>query len=87
MEPQDLQRDLGRVEGKLDGVVAAITSLSTRLDARDTSVDKEFDRVHKRVSSVEKKIYYYTGVFAVVVWITTSVIPWHSLLGVAQATN
>jgi NAD-specific glutamate dehydrogenase len=48
-------RDFGRLEGKVDGLVTQVTALTERLDAKLTDTDK-------RISTVEKKQYWMTGI-------------------------
>jgi len=57
-DDSELQRALGRVEGKLDQALANFLNHDGRMD--------EFD---KRVGSVEKKVYWFSGAGAVVAYL------------------
>ena len=54
MNDSDLARGLGRVEGKIDQMLDLIKERGTRLDGMDA-----------RLHSVEKKVWYASGVGAV----------------------
>ena len=54
----DIQRSLGRLEGKLDQLIGSMTHHVER--------DEElFAALEKRLGSVEKKIWYGSGIAAV----------------------
>jgi hypothetical protein len=56
----DVQRSLGRIEGKTDQILSEITKHETHDEIR-------FNSMEKRLGSLERKIWYASGVAAVIV--------------------
>jgi len=67
-EMGELQRVLGRIEGKIDAI-----------DGRLDVADHNHEAVGARVSSLERRQWYFNGAFAVIV--TGSVIYMRNLIG------
>lgn len=64
--PNPVERALGQVEGKLDGLVTQVTALTERLDHKLNKTDE-------RISALEKKQYWMTGVAMGLAFILTKV--------------
>ena len=62
----ELQRALGRVEGKLDQALANFAHHDSRISLLD-----------KRVGSVEKKVYWFSGASAVLAYLAQNFLGKH----------
>jgi hypothetical protein len=56
---EELQRSLGRVEGKIDGIL-------TGLEKHFRDDLDNFATIEARVGKVERKIYWFSGAWAVI---------------------
>lgn len=59
----EVQRSLGRLEGKLDQALSRFASHDTQMAALD-----------KRVGSVEKKVWWFSGAAGVIAWAATNLL-------------
>ena len=65
-EESGLQRSLGRLEGKVDQILEGMMNHELRDQER-------FNNVEKRIGSLEKKIWYGSGVAAVVAFLLAKI--------------
>lgn len=68
MEP-NTERDIGRLEGKLDLVIKQLSDLTSKFTDRDESINKRFADVHARISRIQGKVLFWSGVCGAVTFI------------------
>lgn len=66
IQRSEIQRSLGRLEGKLDQVLEFMEDHERRDETRFSALDK-------RISSVEKKVWYATGLGVAIAFILTKI--------------
>lgn len=66
---EELQRSMGRVESKVDQVLAG-------LSAHVKDDNTHFDHLDKRVSGLEKKVYWASGIGALAVFLISNFKSW-----------
>ena len=65
----EMERSMGRVEGKLD---ALINSFNTHTELNE----KRHSKIAERVGTVEKKVWWLTGIGAAIAFIGSK-LTWH----------
>lgn len=80
MEQNELQRDLGRLEGKVDASNGLILSLVADFKADRARTDDKIDTLTDRVTTTEKKVYWFSGIGAAVAWFAATYLPFGGIV-------
>ncbi len=75
MDQNELQRDLGRLEGKVDAASGLITSLVADFKEDRARTDSAISALTDRVTSTEKKVYWFSGIGAAIAWFAATYLP------------